>query len=113
MSASVRPAAVVRKIAQEPDSRNDGDSMNRFRHCSGVAALLAIIGINDGAAQTPTVADFYTGKKVRMLVGYGVGTGNDLYMRLLARHIGKHIPGRPTIVPENMPGAGSMVMMNY
>ena len=48
-----------------------------------------------------------------MLVGYGVGTGNDLYMRLLARHIGKHIPGRPTIVPENMPGAGSMVMMNY
>jgi tripartite-type tricarboxylate transporter receptor subunit TctC len=48
-----------------------------------------------------------------MLVGYGVGTGNDLYMRLLARHIGKHIPGRPTIEPENMPGAGSMVMMNY
>jgi tripartite-type tricarboxylate transporter receptor subunit TctC len=47
-----------------------------------------------------------------MLVGYGVGTGNDLYMRLLARHIGKHIPGRPTIEPENMPGAGSMVMMN-
>jgi tripartite-type tricarboxylate transporter receptor subunit TctC len=48
-----------------------------------------------------------------MLVGYGVGTGNDLYMRLLARHIGKHIPGKPMIVPENMPGAGSMVMMNY
>jgi tripartite-type tricarboxylate transporter receptor subunit TctC len=48
-----------------------------------------------------------------MLVGYGVGTGNDLYMRLLARHIGKHIAGNPAIVPENMPGAGSIVMMNY
>jgi tripartite-type tricarboxylate transporter receptor subunit TctC len=50
---------------------------------------------------------------VRMLVGYGVGTGNDLYLRLLARHIGKHIPGKPTMAPENMPGAGGILMFNY
>src|SRR5712691_8725971 len=65
------------------------------------------------AASQTSVENFYKDKKVRMLVGYGVGTGNDLYMRLLARHIGRHIPGAPTITPENMPGAGSMVMMNH
>ena len=48
-----------------------------------------------------------------MLVGYGVGTGNDLYLRLLARHIGRHIPGKPIMAPENMPGAGGIVMLNY
>jgi tripartite-type tricarboxylate transporter receptor subunit TctC len=87
-------------------------SMKQFVHRSAFAALL--LSTSHSAAQSPpSVESFYTDKKVRMLVGYGVGTGNDLYMRLLARHIGKHIPGRPTIVPENMPGAGSMVMMNY
>jgi tripartite-type tricarboxylate transporter receptor subunit TctC len=48
-----------------------------------------------------------------MLVGYGAGTGNDLYLRLLARHIGKYIPGKPVMAPENMPGAGGIVMFNY
>src|ERR1700730_16722292 len=87
-------------------------SMKRFMHRTALAALL--LTASPSAAQSPSaVESFYKDKKVRMLVGYGVGTGNDLYMRLLARHIGKHIPGRPTIVPENMPGAGSMVMMNY
>jgi tripartite-type tricarboxylate transporter receptor subunit TctC len=87
-------------------------TMKRFMHRSALAALL--LAASPSAAQSPSsVEGFYKDKKVRMLVGYGVGTGNDLYMRLLARHIGKHIPGRPTIVPENMPGAGSMVMMNY
>src|SRR3984957_15716378 len=87
-------------------------SMKRFIRCSALAALL--FAASHSAAQSPaSVEGFYKDKKVRVLVGYGVGTGNDLYMRLLARHLGKHIPGRPTIVPENMPGAGSMVMMNY
>jgi tripartite-type tricarboxylate transporter receptor subunit TctC len=79
-----------------------------------LAAMLLVLGTAPCRSQAPSsVESFYRDKKVRMLVGYGVGTGNDLYMRLLARHIGKHIPGKPTIVPENMPGAGSMVMMNY
>src|SRR5437016_14432483 len=79
-----------------------------------IAGLLALLTATLSAAQPPSsVGQFYKDKKVRMIVGYGTGTGNDLYMRLLARHIGKHIPGKPTIAPENMPGAGSMVMMNY
>ncbi len=95
-----------------------GKTFKRRRvRCAALGAVLLLAASQIGsqsAAQTPeAVESFYKDKKVRMLVGYGVGTGNDLYMRLLARHIGKHIPGRPTIVPENMPGAGSMVMMNY
>jgi tripartite-type tricarboxylate transporter receptor subunit TctC len=84
-----------------------------IRHSAALAVLLMVLPVPPSAAQTPSVESFYKDKKIRMLVGYGVGTGNDLYMRLLARHIGKHIPGKPTIAPENMPGAGSMVMFNY
>src|SRR5262245_65846166 len=77
-----------------------------------IAALLLAVASFPALAQ-PSVESFYKDKRVRMLVGYGVGTGNDLYLRLLARHIGKYIPGRPTMVPENMPGAGGIVMFNY
>jgi tripartite-type tricarboxylate transporter receptor subunit TctC len=63
------------------------------------------------AAQTPE--EFYGKKTMRMLTGFGPGTGNDLYMRVLARHLGTHIPGHPLIVPENMPGAASLGMINY
>jgi tripartite-type tricarboxylate transporter receptor subunit TctC len=83
-------------------------SVHRF----AIAAFWTLLTASPAVAQSP-VAEFYKDRKVRMLVGYGIGTGNDLFMRLLARHIGKHIPGQPTIMPENMPGAGSMVMMNY
>src|SRR5262245_47017324 len=79
--------------------------------CALTSALL--MSLPSPAAAQPSLESFYKDKRVRMLVGYGVGTGNDLYLRLLARHIGKYIPGRPTMVPENMPGAGGIVMFNY
>jgi tripartite-type tricarboxylate transporter receptor subunit TctC len=60
-----------------------------------------------------SVADFYKGKTIELLIGYSGGGGYDVYARLLARHIGKHIPGNPTIVPRNMPGAGSLVLANW
>lgn len=75
--------------------------------------LLLLVTAPALAQSSSSVESFYKDKRVRMLVGYGVGTGNDLYLRLLARHIGKYIPGRPTMVPENMPGAGGIVMFNY
>jgi tripartite-type tricarboxylate transporter receptor subunit TctC len=59
------------------------------------------------------VAEFYRGKQVQMLIGYSAGAGYDLYARVLARHMGKHIPGNPTVVPQNMPGAGSLKLANY
>src|SRR5262249_49405697 len=58
-------------------------------------------------ARADSVEDFYKGKTISMVIGYSVGGGYDTYARLLARHIGNHIPGRPTLVPQNMPGAGS------
>ena len=71
-----------------------------------VAALLAA-----GPAKTQSVADFYRGKTVNVLIGVGVGGEYDLQARLVARHIGKHIPGNPTVVPQNMTGAGGIKMI--
>jgi tripartite-type tricarboxylate transporter receptor subunit TctC len=65
------------------------------------------------AAQAQDVADFYKGKNVELYVGYSVGGGYDLYARVLARHIGSHIPGNPTIVVKNMEGAGSLRLANW
>jgi tripartite-type tricarboxylate transporter receptor subunit TctC len=64
-------------------------------------------------AQANDVADFYRGKTVRMVIGYGVGGNYDLYGRLAAEFLGRHIPGNPTIVPVNMPGAGGFKAVDY
>jgi len=58
-------------------------------------------------------APFYEGKSIRVIVGYSAGGGYDAYARVLARHMGKHVPGNPTFVVENMTGAGSLVSANY
>ncbi len=64
-----------------------------------------------GFAQTP--AEFYKGKTVDLVIAYSVGGGYDQYARMLARHMGKHIPGNPRVVPQNMPGAGGMRAANW
>jgi tripartite-type tricarboxylate transporter receptor subunit TctC len=64
-------------------------------------------------AHAQSVEDFYRGKTVNLIIGYSVGGGYDLYGRLVSRHIGKHIPGRPAIVPQNMTGAGSLRAAQY
>jgi tripartite-type tricarboxylate transporter receptor subunit TctC len=75
---------------------------------------LAVIGAVAAApARSQSVADFYKGKTMRILIGYGPGTGYDFYLHALAAHFGAHVPGNPTIVPEYMPGAASLTMMNY
>src|SRR5579862_7699495 len=58
------------------------------------------------------VAAFYKGKTVRLVVGVGVGSGYDINARLLARYLPKYIPGNPTIIVQNQPGAGSLTMTN-
>ena len=65
------------------------------------------------AARADPIADFYRGKTIRMLIGYGPGGGYDLYGRLVAEFLPKHLPGHPTILPENMPGAGSFAAAKY
>ena len=57
--------------------------------------------------------EFYKGKTLRIIVGYASGGGFDLYSRAISRHIGRHIPGNPTVVVDNMPGAGGIILGNY
>jgi tripartite-type tricarboxylate transporter receptor subunit TctC len=59
------------------------------------------------------VEDFYRGKTLRMLIGYGPGGGYDIYGRVVAEFLPRHLPGHPTIVPQNMPGAGSLLAAKY
>ena len=75
-------------------------------------ALVLLLSAMSAAAADP-IADFYTGKTVRMLVGYGPGGGYDIYGRLVAEFLPKHLPGHPSIVTENMPGAGSFAAAKY
>src|ERR1700675_1329514 len=64
-------------------------------------------------AHAQSVSDFYKGKNVDLYIGYSVGGGYDLYARVLARHIGRHIPGNPTVLVKNMEGAGSLRLANW
>jgi tripartite-type tricarboxylate transporter receptor subunit TctC len=75
------------------------------------AAVLAAMPVTTGWAQTP--AEFYKGKNVDVYIGYSVGGAYDVYARLLARHLGKHIPGNPNVIPKNMDGAGSLRLANW
>jgi tripartite-type tricarboxylate transporter receptor subunit TctC len=86
--------------------------MRTFGLVRGAAlALLTVLPGSFGYAQTP--AEFYQGKSVELLIGYSVGGGYDVYARLLARHIGKHIPGNPAVVVKNMEGTGSLRLANW
>src|SRR4051812_33671759 len=58
-------------------------------------------------------SDFYRTKPLTLVVGYAVGGGYDVYARLLARHLPRHIPGNPTIIVQNMPGAGSLTALRH
>ncbi|MPZ37220.1 MAG: hypothetical protein GEU95_04020 [Rhizobiales bacterium] len=77
-----------------------------------LATILATLGVAS-AAQAQTPAEFYKGKQVSLYIGFAPGGTYDLYGRIVARHIGKHIPGNPTVVPKNMEGAGSIRLANF
>jgi tripartite-type tricarboxylate transporter receptor subunit TctC len=74
-----------------------------------IAALFLACRFDQAFAQ----GNFYEGKTIRFIVGFTAGGGYDAYTRTLGRHMGKHIPGNPAILVENMPGAGSMISANY
>jgi tripartite-type tricarboxylate transporter receptor subunit TctC len=77
------------------------------------AAVAASLGFGVGsAARADAVADFYKGKRMTMYIGYSSGGGYDRYARVLARYMGRHIPGTPSFLAKNQPGAGSMRLAN-
>jgi tripartite-type tricarboxylate transporter receptor subunit TctC len=77
----------------------------------GIATAVLALAPTAATAQSP--AEFYKGKNVELYIGYSVGGAYDLYARVLARHLGRHIPGNPTIIPKNMEGAGSLRLANW
>lgn len=87
-----------------------GGGLGTALGCALVA--VASLALSPPAAADP-VADFYKGRTINLIIGYAPGVGYDAYGRLLARHYGSHIPGNPTLTPQNMPGAGSMKAANY
>ncbi|HWG04363.1 MAG TPA: hypothetical protein VG271_05050 [Beijerinckiaceae bacterium] len=78
----------------------------------GLAFVAVAFGPFAARADERSVADFYAKGTVTIAVGFSAGGNYDLYARLLARHIGSHIPGKPNVIVQNMPGAGSRVLAN-
>jgi tripartite-type tricarboxylate transporter receptor subunit TctC len=85
--------------------------MNR-RSWFAVATVIGIVLLVAAPARSAS-DDFYNGKTIRIIVGFAAGGGFDTYSRVIGRHMGKHIPGNPSIVVENMTGAGSLIAANY
>lgn len=79
-----------------------------------VAALTAFIALGVPQDARPDAdAQYFAGKQISLFIGTTAGGGYDLYARALARHIGHHIPGHPSIIPKNLPGAGGLALANY
>ncbi|MCC6888028.1 MAG: hypothetical protein IT536_05775 [Hyphomicrobiales bacterium] len=90
-----------------------GWDTSAMRNVVAIATALVTILFLAAPTQAQPVADFYRGKTIRLLIGYGPGGGTDLYARLVAEFLPRFIPGNPTIVPQNMPGGGSFVAAKY
>ncbi len=92
--------------------------MTRFFHLHLLSAIgsfsaAALLALSSVPVAAQSVANFYSGKTVNLLIGFSAGGGYDLYGRTVARYLGRYIPGNPTVVPQNMPGAGSLKVVNY
>jgi len=85
----------------------------RPRLCAPLAAAALLAAALLPARAADPVADFYAGKTLRVMVGFAPGGGYDLYARTLGRYLGRHLPGEPSVVVQNMPGAGSLKVVNW
>jgi tripartite-type tricarboxylate transporter receptor subunit TctC len=87
--------------------------MDALRRVGGIATAIAVaLAVGSASSRADSVEDFYRDRTISLIVGYGAGGGYDQYARLLARHMGQFIPGRPAIAVKNMPGAGSLNAIN-
>jgi tripartite-type tricarboxylate transporter receptor subunit TctC len=81
---------------------------------AGLAVAIALsMAAHAAPAAAETIADFYKGKQITLIIGFAPGAGYDTYARLLARHYGDNLPGKPGVVVQNMPGAGSLKAANH
>jgi tripartite-type tricarboxylate transporter receptor subunit TctC len=87
--------------------------MRKAITCGVALGMAAAVFLSALPAQAEPIEDFYRGKTLRMLIGYGPGGGYDIYGRLVAEFLPRHLPGKPTIIAQNMPGAGSFAAASY
>lgn len=80
---------------------------------AGALAIIIGAGITANPVAADEVADFYKDKLVKIIIGSGAGGGYDTYARLVSRHLGRHVPGNPNIIAQNMNGAASIIATNY
>ena len=97
-------------IAGSNTVRKGGRKCANWQH--GGLCLVALASPAGAQAQADAVADFYQGKTITVIVGYTAGGGYDLYARALSRHMGKHLPGNPNFIVQNITGAGSLNAAN-
>ena len=102
---------VPRKACRRQNREDETVQYRALCHIGTLASAVLLALCVSVSAQT--VEEFYRGKQIRVIVGGGEGAGFDIYARLLASFMGKHIPGNPTIIVQNMPGAGGVVAANY
>ncbi len=86
--------------------------MKRIRSRALMAACLALGWLTSAAAPAQTPEAFFKGNTIHLLIGFGIGGEDDLWARLIAKHMSRHIPGQPVIVPQNMPGAAGLIVAN-
>lgn len=88
--------------------------MTFYKSQIGLGAAMALVSGIALVSQVnaDAVSDFYSGKQLALQVGFGAGGGYDTTTRIVARHLGKHIPGKPSVIVQNVPGAGSMKVAN-
>jgi tripartite-type tricarboxylate transporter receptor subunit TctC len=85
-----------------------------MRHSQVSAVVgLALLSTGFASARADGVADFYRGKELRLIIGASVGGGYDIYARAIAKHLGGHLPGNPSIVPQDMPAGGGLAAANH
>jgi tripartite-type tricarboxylate transporter receptor subunit TctC len=87
--------------------------MAAFSRIAGIAISAAFIVSSAPFAQADAVADFYRGRTIRLIIGTAVGGSYGIYGQLVSQHLGRHIPGSPSIILQPMPGAGGIVALNY
>jgi tripartite-type tricarboxylate transporter receptor subunit TctC len=92
--------------------------MRRTKGAFAAVLLMVVVSfpamsVTDPVASAQGEPPYYRGKTLRFVVGFTAGGGHDLYTRLIAKHIGKHIPGNPSAIVQNMPGGGSLISANY
>jgi tripartite-type tricarboxylate transporter receptor subunit TctC len=95
------------------DRNNRESVITIIKHVLLSATAVAVLAGASAAVQADAISDFYKTKRVLIIVGSGAGGGYDTYSRMVGRHMGRHIPGKPRFTVQNKPGAGSVVAANF